>query len=164
MKVNIDGSVFCDHFKPLLLDDEHFVILLIGGGGSGKSFFSFERCIVRCLMEKRKYLVIRKTAVDVRKSCWEDVTSILSSWKLKQYVKINQTTMTITFPNESLIMFSGLDDSERIKSIPNISDVIVEEASEINFEDFSQLKQRLRGKGKLRNQIVLQSNPISKAN
>lgn len=115
-------------------------------------------------MDKRKYLVIRKTAVDVRKSCWEDVTSILSSWNLRQMVKVNQTTMTITFPNESVIMFSGLDDSERIKSIPNITDIVVEEASEISFEDFSQLKQRLRGKGKLRNQIVLQSNPISKAN
>ena len=61
-------------------------------------------------------------------------------------------------------MFSGLDDNERIKSIPNISDVIIEEASEISYDDFSQLKQRLRGKGKLKNQMVLMSNPISKAN
>ena len=72
--------------------------------------------------------------------------------------------MTITFPNESVMLFTGLDDSEKIKSIPNISDAIIEEASEISFDDFSQIKQRLRGKGKLKNQIVLQTNPISKAN
>ena len=164
MRVNIDASVFNPHFLPMLMDDEHFILLLVGGGGSGKSYFSFQRCIVRCLMEKRKFLVLRKTAVDVRKSCWADVTSILSSWNLRSIVKVNQTSMTITFPNESMIMFSGLDDSERIKSIPNITDIIVEEASEINFEDFSQIKQRLRGSGRLKNQIVLQSNPVSKAN
>lgn len=164
MKINIDGSVFCDHFKPILLDDEHFIILLIGGGGSGKSYFSFQRSILRCLMDKRKYLIIRKTAVDVRKSCWEDVNTILSSWNLRQHVKVNKSTMTITYPNGSVMIFTGLDDSERIKSIPNITDVVVEEASEINYEDFSQIKQRLRGRGTLRNQIVLQSNPISKAN
>ena len=115
-------------------------------------------------MDKRKYLITRKSAVDVRKSCWEDVNSILSSWNLRQFVKINKTTMTITFPNESVMLFTGLDDSEKIKSIPNISDAIIEEASEISFDDFSQIKQRLRGKGKLKNQIVLQTNPISKAN
>lgn len=32
MKLTIDGSIFNDAFKPLLLDDEHDIILLLGGG------------------------------------------------------------------------------------------------------------------------------------
>ena len=72
--------------------------------------------------------------------------------------------MQITFPNESKMIFTGLDEADKIKSIPQITDIVIEECSEINLDKFSQVKQRLRGKGKLRNQIVLMCNPVSKAN
>lgn len=62
------------------------------------------------------------------------------------------------------MLFMGLDEPEKTKSIPNITDIVVEECSEINLDKFSQLRQRLRGKGKLRNQVVMQCNPVSKAN
>lgn len=68
MKVNIDANVLSPHFKPYLMDNEHFIILLVGGGGSGKSYFSYQRAILRCLMDVRKYLVIRNSAVDLRRS------------------------------------------------------------------------------------------------
>ena len=72
--------------------------------------------------------------------------------------------MTIEFVNGSQIVCMGLDDPEKAKSIPSITDIIVEECSEINFDKYSQLRQRLRGVGKLRNQLVMMTNPISKAN
>lgn len=92
------------------------------------------------------------------------MNSILSSWDLKQYCKVNSTTMQIAFPNGSRMLFTGLDEADKIKSIPHITDVIVEECSEINLDKFSQVKQRLRGSGRLRNQIVMMCNPVSKAN
>ena len=58
----------------------------------------------------------------------------------------------------------GLDDEQKVKSIPSITDIIIEECSEINFDTFSQLKQRLRGRAQLRNQLILQCNPVSKSN
>ena len=164
MKINFDASVVSPHFKPLLLEDEHDVILMCGGGASGKSYFSFQRSVLRCLMDKRKYLIVRNSAVDLRRSCWEDVNSILLSWNLKNLVKVNLTTMKIEFPNGSTMLFMGLDDPEKVKSIPGVTDIIVEECSEINHDKYSQLRQRLRGTGKLRNQLVLQCNPVSKAN
>ena len=72
--------------------------------------------------------------------------------------------MIIELPNGSEFLAMGLDSEEKIKSIPGIMDIICEEASEINFDKFSQLKQRLRGKGTLKNQIVLMTNPVSKVN
>jgi phage terminase large subunit len=164
MKINFDANVISPHFKPLLLDDEHDVILMCGGGASGKSYFSFQRCVLRCLMDVRKYLIVRNSAVDLRKSCWEDVNSILSTWNLSRLVKVNKSTMTMEFVNGSKLVFTGLDDPEKVKSIPNITDIIVEECSEINQEKYSQLRQRMRGRGKLRNQLVMMTNPISKAN
>lgn len=72
--------------------------------------------------------------------------------------------MTVELPNGSSFLCMGLDDPDKVKSIPNITDCLIEEASEINLDDYSQLKMRLRGNGTLRNQIVLMTNPISKAN
>lgn len=72
--------------------------------------------------------------------------------------------MTISFPNGSLMMFSGCDNPEKLKSIPGITDAIMEEASEFTPTDFDTVKIRLRGKARLKNQIVLMSNPVSKAN
>ncbi len=164
MRLVLREGVITPHFRPLLSDNEHFLILLLGGASSGKSYFSFQRAIIRCCQDKRKYLVLRKHATDVRRSCWEDVKSILSSWKILDRVKVNSTLMTMEFPNGSIIMFTGCDDPEKLKSIPNITDAIFEEASEFSPTDLDVVKVRLRGKGQLRNQIILQTNPISKAN
>lgn len=164
MRLKIHRTIFNDSFFPLLDDDDHDYLLLIGGGASGKSYFSFQRAVIRALRDKRKYLVLRNSATDLRRSCWEDMDNTLSQFRIKEVVEINKSTFTIKFPNGSMFIFMGLDDPEKVKSIPGITDIIVEECSEINLDKFSQLKQRLRGKGNLRNQIVLMTNPVSKAN
>lgn len=164
MRLVIERSAFAPAFLPLLDDDEHDVILLLGGGGSGKSYFSYERAVIRCLQDSRKYLVLRNSATDLRRSSWEDVRSILSRFGVAANVQTNSTFLTIDYPNGSKMLFMGLDDPDKIKSIPDVTDIVVEEASEITLDKFSQCKQRLRGSGVLRNQIVLMTNPVSKAN
>ena len=145
-------------------NNEHDVILLVGGGASGKSYFSFQRAVIRAIQDRRKYLVVRKSATDLRRSCWVDLQNTIKQFKITGLCKINMTNMTIELPNGSSFLCMGIDDFEKVKSIPDITDCIIEEASEITFDDFSQLKMRLRGKGNLRNQIVLMTNPISKVN
>ena len=164
MKIRIRRTIFNDTFFPLLEDNEHDVILLVGGGASGKSYFSFQRAVIRAIQDKRKYLVVRKSATDLRRSCWVDLQNTIKQFKITGLCKINMTNMTIELPNGSSFLCMGIDDFEKVKSIPDITDCIIEEASEITFDDFSQLKMRLRGKGNLRNQIVLMTNPISKVN
>lgn len=162
--LKIKNNIFNPTFLPLLRDDTHDIIFLLGGGGSGKSYFSFQRAVIRCLMDRRKYLITRNTAVDLERSCWQDTLAALDFFQIKGEVKINKSLKTIEYPNGSIMLFTGLDDDQKIKSIPNITDIIVEECSEINLDKFSQLKQRMRGVGKLRNQLVLQCNPVSKSN
>lgn len=164
INITVKKNVFNEKFFPLLKDNEHDIILMVGGGASGKSYFSFQRAVIRCLQEKRKYLITRKSAVDLERSCWTDVMSALDFFKIKGLVKINKSLKTVDYPNGSQMLFMGLDDEQKVKSIPNITDIIIEECSEINLDTFSQLKQRLRGVGKLRNQLVLQCNPVSKVN
>ena len=61
------------------------------------------------------------------------------------------------------MIFRGLDDNEKIKSISNIDDIVIEEATELTLEDFTQLNLRLRSRNPY-NQIYLMYNPVSKAN
>lgn len=165
MNIKVSRRIFAPAFLPLLLDNEHRVILLLGGGGSGKSFFAFQRAVYRALSEpNRKVLIVRKSAVDVRRSCWEDLQRTIRQFKVSKFCTVNQTTMEVRLTNGSRFLLMGLDDFEKVKSIPDINDILIEEASEITFDDYSQLLQRTRGKGRLLNQVVLMSNPVSKAN
>lgn len=100
----------------------------------------------------------------MERSCWCDVLAQLDRWQIRDKVKINKTLKIIEYPNGSQMLFMGLDNPDKIKSLPDITQIVVEEATEITFDDFSQVKQRLRGRGKLRNQVVLMCNPVSKAN
>lgn len=62
-----------------------------------------------------------------------------------------------------MILCKGLSDSERIKSIVGITDIWIEESTEINLDEFSQLDLRLRAmEDDL--QIFLSFNPVSKMN
>lgn len=73
------------------------------------------------------------------------------------------STYTITLPNESVLLFKGLDDPEKIKSITDITDIWCEECSELSLDEFTQLDLRLRAQsGNL--QIFVSFNPVSKQN
>jgi phage terminase large subunit len=60
-------------------------------------------------------------------------------------------------------LFKGLDDPEKIKSIDGITDIVIEEATELTEDDFTQLNLRLRALEDYL-QIFLMFNPISKKN
>lgn len=77
--------------------------------------------------------------------------------------QVNKTTQRITLPNNSEILFTGIDDQEKLKSITGITDIWVEEATEITKEDFLQLNLRLRAK-QPNLQLFCSFNPVSKAN
>jgi phage terminase large subunit len=56
------------------------------------------------------------------------------------------------------MLFRGIDNPEKLKSIEGISRIWIEEASELDRDDFLELNRRARGKGKI--QITLTFNPI----
>lgn len=88
---------------------------------------------------------------------------MISQTGFYSYCKINNTDYSITLPNGSEFIFSGMDDAEKIKSISGITDIVIEEATELSLDDFTQLNIRLRPDVDCP-QIYLMFNPISKAN
>lgn len=87
----------------------------------------------------------------------------LSKWQLLQYCKINLSNYTITLPNGSIFLFKGLDDSEKIKSITDITDIFCEEATELSEDEYTQLDLRLRAMVDGL-QLIVAFNPVSKVN
>lgn len=133
-----------------------------GGAGSGKSHFVMQKMIIKCLQYKRKLLVVRKVGNTLKDSVWAMCLKLL--YQMPQVIKnINKSEYTIELISGSIILFKGFDDPEKIKSIEGITDIVVEEASELTEDDFDQLNLRLRARcGML--QIHLMFNPVSKAN
>ena len=160
MKVDIEIN---KAYLPYLFSYRNRIEVYYGGAGSGKSIFVAQKLVLKALKSKRKILVIRKVARTQKDSCFTVICEIFKSIKYFDRCRINKTTLDITLPNGSVILFKGMDDSEKIKSIANITDIWCEEATELTLDDFSQLNLRLRALNP-NLQIWLSFNPVSKAN
>lgn len=154
---------FNDVYYPWLENYRHRYEVYYGGAGSGKSVFIAQKLLVKAIYRKRKVLVIRKYGTTIRDSVFQLVIDTLKKWGIYEYCKINLSTFTITLPNESVFLFKGLDDSEKIKSITDITDIWCEEATELSLDEFTQLDLRLRALVEDL-QIYCSFNPVSKAN
>jgi phage terminase large subunit len=163
MNINISKNVFNPVYLPYLENNDR-ILIIYGGAGSGKSYFIAQRYIYRLLHEpKRVLLVVRQVGKTNRDSTYALFKQVISSWNLDSLFKFNESDMRIRCSNGAEILFAGLDDVEKLKSITGsknpLSDIWVEEASETQESAFNQLNVRLRG-GSLPKQIVMSFNPI----
>lgn len=156
-------------FLPLLADRSRFLVLK-GGAGSGKSVFAQQKIVFRCVAESdHNILVLRKVKNTIKNSCFKGIRETIRTMGLENVVeKVNETDFTITFKptvdgtRGSQIIFAGLDDPEKLKSIVDATSIWIEEASELELQDFLQTNLRLRGMHLLNyKQIILSFNPIS---
>ena len=164
LKIEINRKVFNEAFIKYLDNDKRYLVFY-GGAGSGKSFFVVERFIYKMLKSKMfNLLVVRATGKSNRDSTFALFKQVISKWKLSKHFKINESDLRVKcLLNGNEVIFSGLDDVEKLKSVTfskgELTDVWIEEASEILEADFNQLDVRLRGKG-TKKQIVISFNPI----
>ena len=164
--ITIDLSAVPSRMNPAfhkLVEDKHRINVVMGGASSGKSYDVFEKVIYKTLAEEgHRYLVVRKVARTLRHSVFDLCCGIIASWGMRDLFKVNKTDLAIfCIPTKNEIIFSGLDDVEKLKSIYGITDIVVEESPEITEADFNQLDLRLRGETKNKKQITLLLNPIS---
>lgn len=164
LKIEISARVFNKAFLPYINNESRYLVFY-GGAGSGKSYFVCERYIYKMLKSKLfNLLVVRKTGKSNRDSTFALFKQVISKWNLSKYFKVNESDLRIkSLLNGNEIVFAGLDDVEKLKSVTfskgELTDVWIEEASEILESDFNQLDVRLRGKG-TKKQIVISFNPI----
>jgi PBSX family phage terminase large subunit len=152
------------------MKDEHRYAVLYGGAGSGKSQVAAQKIVYRCISEagtkealfRHRIAVIRKYKTTLKQSVFEQIKAIIISLGIDHLVTINESYMNFKFWNGNEIFCSGLDDPEKIKSIVATS-AWIEEASEIEEADFSQIDLRFRGMSEFYKQIILTFNPINES-
>lgn len=163
-KVRIHPEVYNRTYKPFLHSGERIQIFY-GGSSSGKSVFIAQRAIVDILGGGRNYLVCRAVGRTVRKSVFNEIKKVITDFGLSSKFRINKTDGVITCTNGYQILFTGLDDAEKLKSITPekgaITDIWVEEATECKRDSIKQLMKRQRGgEDETAKRLVMSFNPI----
>lgn len=132
-----------------------------GGSSAGKSFAIAQDEILNALRVKGKTLIIRKVANTIQDSVFASFESRLTEFGLAGRYKKKTSPFDIRLPNGSLLLFRGLDDPEKIKSIDGVSRIFIEEATELDEVDLKELDRRLRAGDSP--QMTLAFNPIDES-
>jgi phage terminase large subunit len=123
-----------------------------GSARSGKSFALLQYLIVKAISEVQLISVVRKTFPALRTSAIRDFKDIMRGMDLWDDNRWMATEHTYTFDNDSVIEFFSTDSAEKLKGLRrNI--LWIDEANELNSEQFMQLAIRTTG------QIILSYNP-----
>ena len=153
-------------YRPFL-DDETRLQIMFGGSASGKSWFYVQRMVRDVVKGGRNYLVVRNVAGTIRRSVFNEVAKCINLWNLKDEFDINKSDLIITCSNGYQILFAGLDDVEKLKSITPakgvFTDIFIEEATEVDKADVKQLRKRLRGLSRYKKRIMMAFNPIQQS-
>lgn len=147
-------------------------IAMKGSAGSGKSVDTAQQYLIRLLKDKGRNLVcIRKSDITNRDSTYAELTGAIYRLKLDKYFECRLSPLQIKCINGNMIIFRGVNDEkqrEKLKSITfqkgNLTDVWIEEATELQQSDFEIIDDRLRGElpsGQFY-QIKMTFNPVSK--
>ena len=152
-----------DHFYDLIDDWEQKFYFLVGGYGSSKSYHVALKVMKKLFQEKRTALVVREVFGTLRDSCFSLLKEVAESMGVYDTLKFSTSPLHISFPNGSEIIFRGMDDPQKLKSIHNVSLIWLEECSEIKYAGFKELLGRLRHPT-LKLHMILSTNPVSKSN
>ncbi|PEJ95071.1 PBSX family phage terminase large subunit [Bacillus wiedmannii] len=147
-------------FEDFLFDWSHKNYFLVGGYGSSKSYHVALKIVLKLLEEKRKCLVIREVYETIKESCFALFVDIIEDLGLSDTIRVTESPMKIKFQNGSTIIFRGMDKPAKLKSVHNVSMVWLEEASEIKYEGFKEVKKRMRHPS-LKLHMILSTNPVS---
>lgn len=152
--------IISKHFQPLLADDHRYLVMC-GGAGSGKSEFAGRKVFLRCMAEGRhRFLVMRKVRHTLNDSVVMLISRILEENGVAYEFNKTERRMNFNGPKgPAEILFAGMDDPEKIKSIKGITSIWLEEATEFMRAEFMQIDLRLREPGPGYHQIMLTFNP-----
>jgi phage terminase large subunit len=152
-----------DAYIPYVNDTTRTQIFF-GGSSSGKSRFESQRLVSDLLGGKRNYLVVRNTGKTHSTTTHNEIQQAITDMNVADFFTVTKSDLTITCKNGTQALFAGLDDVEKIKGIRarrgDITDVWIEEATEVAEDDYRQLTKRLRGLSESPKRITMTFNPI----
>lgn len=150
-------------YKKYALNSKHDVIFLFGGAGSGKSYFTAQKLSLKAIQEtNRKMVFMRKVGETIKDSVFDLAKKSLQSLGIAQDLHITKRPPHITDTETgNEILFKGMDDEEKIKSLNDVTDVWMEEVTEFSESEYLQMRIRLRGDKVDNKQLIGTFNPVS---
>lgn len=164
--INISPKLVLPVYRPYLEDYSCRYNVYYGGRGSGKTRFIYDKLLLKGLKEKRMILLMRKTTAACKYSVWKELKDAVSRFKLEKYFTFYESDYSaVCSLTGTVYKCLGIDIAEKIKGFSEISDCLLEEATEFTKEDFELIDGTIRSvKYKLPLQIYCLFNPVSKAN
>lgn len=164
--LNINKKGFLPVYRPYIEDYTCRYNVYYGGRGSGKTIFVMDKLLIKGLKEKRTILLMRKTTANCKFSVWKELKEAVARMGLMKYFIFYESDYSaVCSLTGTTFKCSGLDVAEKIKGFSEISDVLLEEATEFTPEDVDLIDGTVRSvKYKLPLQIYFLFNPVSKAN
>ena len=156
-----DKDLYNTKYLPLCTNKKRLIVL-VWGAWSGKSSFVIQKEIALTFhwVEKNRVLCVRKTKESVKNSIYAECLHRISEWELNSYFNVTKSPLYIKNNlTGNDIIFSGLDDVEKLKSIHWVTRIVIEEATELTYNDYMQLNLRLRGVW-ANYQITMMCNPV----
>ena len=162
-------------FKEVDMSQKRYIVMK-GSAGSGKSVDTAQNYLLRLMQDKGRNLVcIRKSDITNRDSTYAELTGAayrMFGEQADRYWSIKQSPLSLTCrANGNQIIFRGVNDEkqrEKLKSITfqrgKLTDLWIEEATEITQADFEIIDDRLRGElppGQFY-QIRMTFNPVNR--
>lgn len=166
LKLNISKDVFLPCYQPYIFDYEYRYNVYYGGRGSGKTHYLLSKLLVKGLKEKRMILLMRKAYAHCKDTVWREFKATVERFKLTPYFTFYETDYrAVCNLNGTVFKCLGLDDPEKIKGYAEVSDALLEEATQFNPEDLELIDGTIRSvRYELPLQLYFSFNPVSKAN
>ena len=116
-KLDVNPAVFNEVYIPHL-GNETRTQIFYGGSASGKSVFAAQRAVLDVLKGGRNYLICRAVGRYIKKSVWTQIMNVITAWGLTDLFTYQIVNSVIECKaNGYQMIFSGLDDAEKLKSI-----------------------------------------------
>lgn len=155
-------------YKELFYNNEDPVLFVYGGAGAGKTYQIALKLLLKAIQYPRKILVIRKTFGSVKDTLFSLFCETLQ--KMGVISQINKSDLVIKIMR-SQIFFRGLvysvneqKEINRLKGLSDITDIWIDEATELTNDEYYQLTLRLRGNPIYPpRQMIVSFNPTSKS-
>ena len=156
-----------DKLLPIVTERERLWVIE-GSRGSGKSKSIAVGIVERMVTSKYFFGIgVRNVGKDIRDSIHKELIWAIETYFDRSkfnYSKEKSGNLTISYePNGNSMIFRGMDDSERLKSVSEPSFVWIEEANQIELQNFKDLDAAVRTPKADSLEVMLSFNPVNES-
>ncbi len=137
-------------------------VLALGGGRSGKTYTWTQVMFLRAAKyQKTRHAIVRETSTAANRSLWQGtIPAVIASRYSGVDLKLNQTKMTVGFPNGSMIEIFGVDEGAKEKMLGNeYASIYFNECSEMKFSTVDFMYSRVAQKTNAKTLFLYDENP-----